>query len=84
MTEPAGIVAGTTSSSGVGPPVDPAVAAGDDPGGAVGLGEVVERPHRVDDDASGSGGSGYTDSSRCSTWARSPGPIWMPVGADSW
>ena len=31
-----------------------------------------------------SGGSGYTDWSRCSTWACSPGPIWMPVGAESW
>src|ERR1700729_3080646 len=42
----------------------PAVAAGGEPGGAV--------------------GSGYTESSRCSTWAVSPGPMRMPTGALSW
>jgi hypothetical protein len=31
-----------------------------------------------------SSGNGYTDWSRCSTWARSPGPIWIPAGAESW
>ena len=29
-------------------------------------------------------GSGYTESSRCSTWAVSPGPMRMPTGALSW
>ncbi len=31
-------------------PPDPAVAPGDEPGGAVGFGEVVQRPHRVEHD----------------------------------